>query len=72
MNVSVNHAHAFPFDLHWSAQDLADAVPLRLHEIVRFDAALPDAANAAAPAPRRGLRQGYLRRGELPDFVRIR
>ncbi|MGQ4659593.1 hypothetical protein [Lysobacter sp. F6437] len=26
----------FPFDLHWTAQDLADAVPLRLSEMVEF------------------------------------
>lgn len=29
---------AFPFDLHWDARQLADAVPLRLYEAINFQA----------------------------------
>ena len=36
----------FPSQLHWTAQELAEAVPLRLHELFAFDAGRDvDAAN---------------------------
>lgn len=47
---------AFPQQLHWNAQDLADAVPLRLFELYAFDPAdaQPSANRVAArPAPGR-------------------
>jgi hypothetical protein len=46
---------AFPAQLHWSAQDLADAVPLRLFELFAFDPAdaMPSANRGAAPCARR-------------------
>lgn len=64
----------FPFAPHWTAQDLADAVPLRLFELFAFDA---DAAGAipgrsANQPPRRGLRGAYRRNGELPASFRVR
>ena len=59
-----------PFDaLRWNAQDLADAVPLRLH--VLFADGLPLPANDARVAAPRRWHQGYLRRRDLPALVRI-
>ena len=60
-----------PFEtLHWSAQDLADAVPLRLNAL--FADGMPVvAANAARLAAPRRWHQGYLRQRDLPARVRI-
>ena len=59
-----------PFDaLRWNAQDLADAVPLRLH--VLFAGGLPLPANDARATASRRWHQGYLRRCDLPALVRI-
>ena len=59
-----------PFDaLCWNAQDLADAVPLRLHAL--FADGLPPPANDARVAAARRWHQGYLRRRDLPALVRI-
>ncbi len=62
----------FPSRLHWTAQQLADAVPLRLHELFAFDAARHD-ASPAANAPRRTAPHGkrYLRAAALPPRFRI-
>ena len=68
--------HFFP--QAWSAQDLADAVPLKLFEAIDFDAMqqieAPAAASNAASVPlsRNWRRKDYLRAGELPTFVRVR
>lgn len=61
----------FPFDLHWNAQELADAVPLRLFELIDFDTDAAHAANHAAPARPR-WRQGFLACAALPALVRVR
>lgn len=58
-------SYGYPFDLRWTPQDLADAVPLRLHQMYAFDAsraaAWPtDSANGGARARRVGLMRGYL------------
>ncbi|MEP6634446.1 MAG: hypothetical protein ABJA62_09580 [Luteimonas sp.] len=56
----------FPFQqLKWTCDDLADAVPLRLHEMFAFDANRDaPAANAnAEQTTHRGLRRG--------DFSRV-
>ena len=59
-----------PFEaLHWNAQDLTDAVPLRLHALFANGLPLP-ANDARAAAPHR-WHQGYLRRRDLPALVRI-
>lgn len=34
----MNASLQYPFDLRWTAHDLADAVPLRLSELPDFDA----------------------------------
>lgn len=63
----------FPFDLQWSAQDLADAVPLRLHELAGFDAGAIEAANAADAKPRASWpRRAYAADRQLPSFIRVR
>jgi hypothetical protein len=48
--LSDNAFVAFPDRLHWDAQDLANAVPLRLFELYAFDPAdARPSANRAAP-----------------------
>jgi len=52
-----------PFDnLHWTAQEIADAVPLRLHQIALFDAT-SHGDTCASNEPRQRLRiaHGYRR-----------
>ena len=44
--MTMNAFDRFPARLHWNAQQLADAVPLRLHELPAFRAD----AGAVAPA----------------------
>ena len=67
---------AFPFALHWSAQDLADAVPrrLRLHELFAVDTPQTSAGNDPCfRAPRvRGWHAGYAAPAPLPAYFRIR
>lgn len=52
----------FRFPAGWTAADLADAVPMRLHQLLAFDAADVPAAGASAnrAAPRARCRVGYL------------
>ena len=49
MNLS---AH-FPACLHWTAQQLTDAVPPRLHQLFSFDALAQVAGQGAANGERR-------------------
>jgi hypothetical protein len=69
MNTSV----FFPLQLHWTAQQIADAVPLRLHEMFAFDANYDDPA-AAANTATSGFRsqRDYLHMSGLPARFRIR
>jgi len=65
----MNTHSIFPSRLHWSAQDLAAAVPLRLFELYRFEAEADAAENAARLArviPARDFRGGYVRPAPLP------
>jgi len=64
----------FPSRLHWTAQQLADAVPLRLHELFAFDAAHHGAGPAAANGERRRRRAaaGYAARSVLPLHFGVR
>lgn len=52
---SSNASVAFPSQLHWDAQAIADAVPLRLFELYVFDPseAMPSANRGAAPRTQR-------------------
>jgi hypothetical protein len=68
-----NRSPVFPFDLHWTSDDLAGAMPLRLSELFDFDAARAQAqpsANVEAPA-QAWRRNGYLRNA-APTSFRIR
>jgi hypothetical protein len=59
----------FPAHLHWTSQQLAEAVPLRLHEMFAFDAGLQaDAAGEAQPQPRRD----YAPRPPMPERFSVR
>ena len=63
----------FPAHLHWNAQQLADAVPLRLHQLFVAEIAgdaTQRAANRTADVPRRG--SGYVVPARLPAHFRIR
>ncbi len=66
----------FPFGLHWDAQQLADAVPLRLHELFDFDAGreTAQACNAHRVGPPRARRVPghYAGQSALPATFRIR
>ena len=72
--------HAFldtPFEhLHWTSQDIADAVPLRLCDFDLFDATDCRDADASANAARchrnARLRQGYLAAAALPGRFNVR
>ena len=58
-----------PSPLPWSAHDLADAVPLGLFELYRFDGACGAADNAVhfvGPKVARHFRGGYARLAPLP------
>jgi hypothetical protein len=68
-------ASAFPFQLHWTSQELADAVPLRLHEMFGFqaghDGAQTRSANSttrAMPSSHARRDRGYLLATALPYF----
>lgn len=77
--VRSNHGQSddvFPFRLYWDAQQLVDAVPLRLHELFDFDAGreAAQASNAHRIAPPRATRvpSHYAGQGALPAMFRIR
>ena len=63
-----------PFEaLRWNAQELADAVPLRLHALFADGLpapSVPAANDTRAPTPRRWS-QAYACRRDLPARIRI-
>ena len=73
IDATINSATVyFPSQLHWTSEQLADAVPMRLHQLFAFDAGhAGDSANACVPTrqvkPRR-----YLPVSPAPDVFRIR
>jgi len=69
----MNTTSTFPYRLHWTAQDIADAVPLRLFELFSFDAGADgaDLERSANQLPRHSWRGAYLRIGELPASFRV-
>jgi len=67
MNASV----FFPSQLHWSSHELAEAVPLRLHELFAFGVE-HDLRAANSPAPRAAGRRDYLPATPAPDVFRVR
>ena len=62
----------FPSHLHWTAQQLADAVPLRLHELYAFDAARDAGGAANSERRRRPVASAYAARASLPARFDIR
>jgi len=72
--MTMNAFDRFPTHLHWNAQQLADAVPLRLHELPAFRAEEGPVARAAN-APRRAAARpaaGYRAVAPLSAHFRIR
>ena len=62
----------FPTRLHWTAQQLTDAVPLRLHQLYAFAADDPSPGRAAnGEHDRRRARHGYAPHAVLPPRFRI-
>jgi hypothetical protein len=65
----------FPPQLHWTAQELAEAVPLRLHQLFAFDAvrdgAPADIDNTGSTWHQRQSRN-YLPASPSPAFFRVR
>ena len=60
---------ALPNTFNWTPEQLADAVPLRLHAAIVFDANDEDALLAANGLRRRMPATGYLpARVSLPNF----
>lgn len=72
MNLLFDNAFvAFPDRLHWDAQDLADAVPLRLFELYAFDPAdARPSANRAAPRIAHG--RSYVPMATQSTLFRVR
>jgi hypothetical protein len=67
---AVNNAHDFA--PQWNAQQLTDAVPLRLYQLVDFDQVRDGGGvrSANSEAARRNSRvSGYLSAGSLPMFA---
>lgn len=63
----------FPSQLHWTAQELTEAVPLRLHEMFAYDAGRQARLASNASAVQRPLqRREYTPPAPLPSFFRIR
>ena len=67
---AANAANAYDFAPHWNAQELTDAVPLRLHQLIDFnhDGERAVSANAAAAAPKRSPRLRFAAAIALPLF----
>ena len=71
--IDMNANVYFPSQLNWTAQELAEAVPLRLHELFAFDAGRHvDASNTNHALHRLPQREGYLPPLPAPPFFRIR
>ena len=62
----------FPSQLHWTSEQLADAVPLRLHELLAFNAAQAGASANASMPTRQLTPRRYLPASPAPDVFRVR
>ncbi len=62
----------FPAQLHWTSEQLADAVPLRLHQLFAFDASGVAASANAQPSSRKPRQDNFLPSMPAPDVFRIR
>jgi len=66
-----NAANAYDFAPQWNAQQLTDAVPLRLHQLIDFAGngeTAQRSANAATRAPKRSPRLRFAGAIALPLF----
>lgn len=65
---------ALPPQFHWSAEQLADAVPRRLHQLPVFQAGgdLPEACNGPHKHKHQRPARGYLPASDLPAAFRVR
>ncbi|BAV99732.1 hypothetical protein [Lysobacter enzymogenes] len=63
-----NAANAYDFAPHWNAQELTDAVPLRLHQLIDFNHDGERAVSANAAAPKRSTRPRFASAIALPLF----
>jgi hypothetical protein len=71
--IDMNADVYFPSQLNWTAQELAEAVPLRLHELFAFDAGRDGQASNMVHEPHRlPHREGYLPATPASPFFRIR
>ncbi len=62
----------FPSQLHWTSEELADAVPLRLHELFAFDAGRDAQVASNAGNQRMSKRRDYLTASQLRPVFRVR
>ena len=62
----------FPAQLHWTSEELADAVPLRLHQLFAFDAGSVHGSANTQLAPRPSQTGKYLPVMPAADVFRIR
>lgn len=62
---------AFPFHLHWTPEQLAGSVPLRLFELPLFDASEHGAPHSANQPRRRSLAGSYAPRDLLAPCFRV-
>lgn len=72
---SASHTPVMPLQTHWTSQDLADAVPLRLSELLDFDADRDigtERASANTVTSRHAPRPESFARNTTLPFFRIR
>jgi hypothetical protein len=62
----------FPSQLHWNADELTAAVPLRLHELFAYDARRDAPFVADANVPELPGHRDYLPTLPLPTLFRVR
>ena len=62
----------FPKHLHWNAQQLAEAVPQRLHEMIAYEAGAPATAAGAVARAQVPPRREYLPASQWPLRFRVR
>ncbi len=72
MNASFFMTVPFPSQLHWTSHELAEAVPLRLHELFAFDAGRDAQVASNAGNQRMPKRRDYLTASQLSPVFRVR
>jgi hypothetical protein len=62
----------FPSQLHWNADELTAAVPLRLHELFAYDAGREASFTTDTKLPAMPGHHDYLPASPLPPLFRVR